>query len=137
MKCARCGSEATIRNGLVRAKNDDAHTRQKWKCKGCGHVFVNTERPEKNYPASIMAMSCYIVNSGLSTRDASIKIHDIFGKWVSKTSISTWAKESGVVFSGRARLKGCKFCGSRTKHNNSCPVYKERPHVKIERASYY
>ena len=57
LSCKRCGSEAHVRNGLMRGQ-------QRYLCKDCGLNFTNT--PPRGKPLALKAAAVLLYVSGLS-----------------------------------------------------------------------
>ena len=57
LRCKRCGSEAPVKNGLMRGQ-------QRSLCKGCGLTFTHT--PARGKPLALKAAAVLLSVSGLS-----------------------------------------------------------------------
>ena len=57
MSCKRCGSDRSVKNGLMRGK-------QRYLCKECGLAFTNT--PARGKPLTLKAAAVLLYVSGLS-----------------------------------------------------------------------
>ncbi|MEM8675142.1 MAG: IS1 family transposase [Cyanobacteria bacterium P01_G01_bin.67] len=82
MKCPKCNSEKTIRNGRRRGK-------QCYKCRDCGRQFV--ESPiERSYPPEVrqICLKMYLNGMGLRGIERVTEIHH--------TTVMNWIKEAGL-----------------------------------------
>jgi transposase-like protein len=127
--CPKCGSTDVVRNALNAYRPEQP--RQRWKCNNCGRRFMDGRK----HPKSMVDMAVNLVASGLSTADASIRLHAISGVWVHKMTIARWNRKNGRVrLTPNVRLRPCEYCGATTGHKHSCPVWKAGAHVREEKS---
>jgi DNA-directed RNA polymerase subunit RPC12/RpoP len=79
------------------------------------------------YSNALKSVAVKMVANGMSTREVALKLQSTAGVSVSYSSILLWAKKYGdITWASRARLKPCPYCGSRTLHKWTCPIFKEK-----------
>ena len=79
MKCVKCESENSCKNGLISGK-------QRYKCKNCGYNFT-TGRPSKPLYLKRLALELYLEGLGLRSIGRILK--------VSNVSVLNWIKSFG------------------------------------------
>jgi hypothetical protein len=77
-----------------------------------------------NHPQAVVSMAAHLIQEGLTTREASIQIKEVYSIEVSHVTISRWAGKAGLKFNDTRRYKPCRLCGTSTKHLSTCPVTK-------------
>jgi len=87
MNCKYCNSENVTKKGI-------RHNKQTYRCKDCGHIFVDNDkfsrmRNDKNIV--VAALNFYY--DGLSLRKAQRNLEQIFGEKVSQVTILNWLKK--------------------------------------------
>ena len=86
MKCTKCGSEHSVKNGKH-------HDRQRYKCKECGYQFTLEKPRGKDIEQKCLAIILYI--NGLSFRSIAkiVKVsHKAVYDWVRSFAIETYQK---------------------------------------------
>lgn len=84
MICKYCGSEHVVKNGHVQGK-------QFYKCKNCGHKFVEPKAfPKMRVESRIISTSIDLYYEGLSVRKVQTQIEKIFGVNVSQVTVWKW-----------------------------------------------
>jgi len=82
--CKYCGSENVVKNGHV-------HGKQFFKCKNCGHKFVEPKAfPKMRVESRIISTSIDLYYEGLSVRKVQTQIEKIFGVHVSQVTVWKW-----------------------------------------------
>jgi len=82
MKCIKCGSEETMKNG-------HHHERQRFKCKNCGYQFTKEHSASKSPRTKCLAIMLF--HSGLSLRSIASIVH------VSAPCVLNWVREFSVT----------------------------------------
>jgi hypothetical protein len=77
-----------------------------------------------NHPQAVVSMAAHLIEEGLTTRETSARIKEVYSIEVSHVTISRWAGKEGLKFNDTRRYKPCRFCGTSTKHLSACPVIK-------------
>ena len=86
MKCRKCGSEQSVKNGRHLG-------RQRYKCKGCGFQFTKESPNGKDVESKCLAVILYV--NGLSFRAIAkiVKVsHKAVHDWVKNFGIKTYEK---------------------------------------------
>ena len=88
------------------------------------------------YSDVLKKLAAKMVANGMSTREVVFKLQATTGVTVSHTTVLAWAKRyGGMSWKGRARYKPCPYCGSRTLHKWTCPIFKEKNPTGYTRTS--
>jgi transposase-like protein len=84
MQCKYCESENTVKNGSVKGV-------QVFKCKNCGHRFVEgSEFPKMRTQSHVISASIDLYFEGLSVRKIQTQIKKLFGVDVSQMAVWKW-----------------------------------------------
>ena len=91
LRCKRCGSEAHVKNGLMRGQ-------QRSLCKGCGLTFTNT--PARGKPLALKAAAVLLYVSGLSMN----RTAKLLG--VSTPTIQAWLEPFAQAYAQKPEPEG-------------------------------
>ena len=91
LRCKRCGSEAHVRNGLMRGQ-------QRYVCKGCGLNFTDT--PPRGKPLTLKAAAVLLYVSGLSMN----RTAKLLG--VSTPTIQAWLEPFAAAYAQKPEPEG-------------------------------
>ena len=91
LRCKRCGSEAPVKNGLMRGQ-------QRSLCKGCGLNFTNT--PARGKPLALKAAAVLLSVSGLSMN----RTAKLLG--VSTPTIQAWLEPFAQAYAQKPEPEG-------------------------------
>src|SRR5215210_3722455 len=91
LRCKRCGSEAYVKNGLMRGQ-------QRYLCKGCGLNFTNT--PPRGKPLALKAAAVLLYVSGLSMN----RTAKLLG--VSTPTIQVWLEQFAAAYAQKPEPEG-------------------------------
>ena len=91
LRCKRCGSEAHVKNGLMRGQ-------QRSLCKGCGLTFTNT--PARGKPLALKAAAVLLSVSGLSMN----RTAKLLG--VSTPTIQAWLEPFAQAYAQKPEPEG-------------------------------
>src|ERR687897_1845157 len=91
LRCKRCGSEAHVKNGLMRGQ-------QRYLCKGCGLNFPNT--PARGKPLALKAAAVLLYLSGLSMN----RTAKLLG--VSTPTVMTWLEQFAKAYAQKPEPEG-------------------------------
>ena len=91
LRCKRCGSEAHVKNGLMRGQ-------QRCLCKGCGLNFTNT--PARGKPLALKAAAVLLSVSGLSMN----RTAKLLG--VSTPTIQAWLEPFAQAYAQKPEPEG-------------------------------
>ena len=91
LRCKRCGSEAHVKNGLMRGQ-------QRYLCKGCGLNFTNT--PARGKPLALKAAAVLLYVSGLSMN----RTAKLLG--VSTPTIQAWLEPFAQAYAQKPEPEG-------------------------------
>src|SRR5215210_7477902 len=91
LRCKRCGSEAHVKNGLMRGQQRDL-------CKGCGLNFTDT--PPRGKPLALKAAAVLLYISGLSMN----RTAQLLG--VSTPTIQAWLEQFAQAYAQRPEPEG-------------------------------
>ena len=91
LRCKRCGSEAHVKNGLMRGQ-------QRYLCKGCGLNFTDT--PPRGKPLALKAAAVLLYISGLSMN----RTAQLLG--VSTPTIQAWLEQFAQAYAQRPEPEG-------------------------------
>src|SRR5215210_4262556 len=91
LRCKRCGSEAHVKNGLMRGQQRDL-------CKGCGLNFTDT--PPRGKPLALKAAAVLLYVSGLSMN----RTAQLLG--VSTPTIQAWLEQFAQAYAQRPEPEG-------------------------------
>jgi putative transposase len=87
MNCKYCHSENVIKKGI-------RHSKQTYKCKDCGHIFVpNGKFSRMRNKKHIIVTALNLYYDGLSLRKTQRNLEQIFGEKVSQVTILNWIKK--------------------------------------------
>lgn len=75
--CYKCGCEKCVKSGLMQGQ-------QRYKCKKCGHNFV--DKPRRGYGPVSVATAVWLYLSGISQR----RIASMFG--VTPAAVQKWVR---------------------------------------------
>lgn len=93
MQCKYCESENIVKNGTVKGV-------QVYKCKNCGHRFIEgSDFPKMRTQSRIISSSIDFYFEGLSIRKISIQIEKLYGVHVSNVSIWKWIMKYSALVS--------------------------------------
>jgi transposase-like protein len=82
--CKYCGSEILVKNGSIKGK-------QVFKCKNCGHRFVDgSDFPKMRTESRIISTAIDLYYEGLSLRKVQTQIEKIFGVKNSQMTVWKW-----------------------------------------------
>jgi len=86
MNCKYCNSENVTKKGV-------RHSKQTYRCKDCGHIFVaNGKFSRMRNDKNIVVAALNFYYDGLSLRKAQRNLEQIFGEKVSQVTILNWLK---------------------------------------------
>ena len=91
LSCKRCGSEAHVKNGLMRGQ-------QRYLCKDCGLNFTNT--PPRGKPLALKAAAVLLYVSGLSMN----RTAQLLG--VSTPTIQAWLELFAAAYAQKPEPEG-------------------------------
>jgi transposase len=91
LSCKRCGSEAHVKNGLMRGQ-------QRYLCKGCGLNFTNP--PPRGKPLALKAAAVLLYVSGLSMN----RTAQLLG--VSTPTIQAWLELFAAAYAQKPEPEG-------------------------------
>ena len=91
LRCKRCGSEAHVKNGLMRGQ-------QRSLCKGCGLNFTDT--PARGKPLALKAAAVLLYVSGLSMN----RTAKLLG--VSTPTIQAWLEQFAAAYAQKPEPEG-------------------------------
>ena len=91
LRCKRCGSEAPVKNGLMRGQ-------QRSLCKGCGLTFTHT--PARGKPLALKAAAVLLSVSGLSMN----RTAKLLG--VSTPTIQAWLEPFAQAYAQKPEPEG-------------------------------
>ena len=91
LRCKRCGSEAHVKNGLMRGQ-------QRYLCKGCGLNFTDT--PPRGKPLALKAAAVLLYVSGLSMN----RTAKLLG--VSTPTIQAWLEQFAAAYAQKPEPEG-------------------------------
>ena len=91
LSCKRCGSEAHVKNGLMRGQ-------QRYLCKDCGLNFTNT--PPRGKPLALKAAAVLLYISGLSMN----RTAKLLG--VSTPTIQAWLEQFAAAYAQKPEPEG-------------------------------
>ena len=91
LSCKRCGSEAHVKNGLMRGQ-------QRYLCKDCGLTFTNT--PPRGKPLALKAAAVLLYVSGLSMN----RTAQLLG--VSTPTIQAWLELFAAAYAQKPEPEG-------------------------------
>ena len=91
LRCKRCGSEAPVKNGLMRGQ-------QRSLCKGCGLTFTHT--PARGKPLALKAAAVLLSVSGLSLN----RTAKLLG--VSTPTIQAWLEPFAQAYDQKPEPEG-------------------------------
>ena len=91
LRCKRCGSEAHVKNGLMRGQ-------QRYLCKGCGLNFTNT--PARGKPLALKAAAVLLYVSGLFMN----RTAQLLG--VSTPTIQAWLEQFAQAYAQKPEPEG-------------------------------
>ena len=91
LRCKRCGSEAYVKNGLMRGQ-------QRYLCKGCGLNFTDT--PPRGKPLALKAAAVLLYVSGLSMN----RTAKLLG--VSTPTIQAWLDQFAQAYAQKPEPEG-------------------------------
>ena len=91
LRCKRCGSEAHVKNGLMRGQ-------QRYLCKGCGLNFTDT--PPRGKPLALKAAAVLLYVSGLFMNCTA----KLLG--VSTPTIQAWLEQFAQAFAQKPEPEG-------------------------------
>src|SRR5215210_3526866 len=91
LRCKRCGSEAHVKNGLMRGQQRDL-------CKGCGLNFTDT--PPRGKPLALKAAAVLLYVSGLSMN----RTAQLLG--VSTPTIQAWLEQFAQAYAQKPEPEG-------------------------------
>jgi transposase len=91
LRCKRCGSEAHVKNGLMRGQ-------QRYRCKACGLNFTNT--PARGKPLALKAAAVLLYVSGLSMN----RTAQLLG--VSTPTIQAWLEQFAAAYAQKPEPEG-------------------------------
>jgi transposase len=91
LRCKRCGSEAHVKNGLMRGQ-------QRYLCKGCGLNVTDT--PPRGKPLALKAAAVLLYVSGLSMN----RTAKLLG--VSTPTIQVWLEQFAAAYAQKPEPEG-------------------------------
>src|SRR3954454_23241393 len=91
LRCKRCGSEAHVKNGLMRGQ-------QRYLCKGCGLNFTDT--PPRGKPLALKVVAVLLYVSGLSMN----RTAQLLG--VSTPTIQAWLEQFAAAYAQKPEPEG-------------------------------
>src|ERR687889_521996 len=91
LRCKRCGSEAHVKNGLMRGQ-------QRSLCKGCGLTFTHT--PARGKPLALKAAAVLLDVSGLSMNRTAKR------RGVSTPTIQAWLEPFAAAYAQKPEPEG-------------------------------
>src|SRR3954447_12616204 len=91
LRCKRCGSEAHVKNGLMRGQ-------QRYLCKGCGLNFTDT--PPRGKPLALKVAAVLLYVSGLSMN----RTAKLLG--VSTPTIQAWLEQFAAAYAQKPQPEG-------------------------------
>src|SRR5215207_5352534 len=91
LRCKRCGSEAPVKNGLMRGQ-------QRSLCKGCGLTFTHT--PARGKPLALKAAAVLLDVSGLSMNRTAKRLG------VSTPTIQAWLEPFAAASAQKPEPEG-------------------------------
>jgi transposase-like protein len=87
MNCKYCNSANVTKKGI-------RHTKQTYKCKDCGHIFVlNGKFSRMRNDKNIIVAALNFYYDGLSLRKAQRNLEQVFGEKISQVTILNWIKK--------------------------------------------
>jgi transposase-like protein len=93
MQCKNCESENIVKNGTVKGV-------QVYKCKDCGHRFVEgSDFPRMRTQSRIISTSIDLYFEGLSVRKIQTQIKKLFGVDVSQVAVWKWIMKYSTLVS--------------------------------------
>src|SRR3954447_4266665 len=91
LRCKRCGSEAHVKNGLMRGQ-------QRYRCKACGLNFTDT--PPRGKPLALKVAAVLLYVSGLSMN----RTAQLLG--VSTPTIQVWLEQFAEAYAQKPEPEG-------------------------------
>ena len=91
MSCKRCGSDRSVKNGLMRGK-------QRYLCKECGLAFTDT--PARGKPLALKAAAVLLYVSGLSMN----RTAKLLG--VSTPTVQAWLEQVAAAYAQKPEPEG-------------------------------
>src|ERR671917_413799 len=91
MSCKRCGSDRSVKNGLMRGK-------QRYLCKECGLAFTDT--PARGKPLALKAAAVLLYVSGLSMN----RTAKLLG--VSTPTVQAWLEQFAAAYAQKPEPEG-------------------------------
>src|ERR1051325_955204 len=91
LRCKRCGSEAHVKNGLMRGQ-------QRYLCKACGLNFTDT--PPRGKPLALKAAAVLPYLSGLSSNPPAQRVG------VSTPPIQAWLEPFAAAYAQKPEPEG-------------------------------
>ena len=91
LRCKRCGSEAWVKNGLMRGK-------QRYRCRACGLNFTDT--PPRGMPLRVKVAAVLLYVSGLSMN----RTAKLLG--VSVSSVQDWIERFAKAYAQKPEPEG-------------------------------
>src|SRR3954454_19462313 len=91
LRCKRCGSEAHVKNGLMRGQ-------QRYRCKACGLNFTDT--PPRGKPLALKVAAVLLYVSGLSMN----RTAKLLG--VSTPTIQAWLEQFAATYAQKPEPEG-------------------------------
>src|SRR3954463_3679456 len=91
LRCKRCGSEAHVKNGLMRGQ-------QRYRCKACGLNFTDT--PPRGKPLALTVAAVLLYVSGLSMN----RTPKLLG--VSTPTIQAWLEQFAAAYAQKPEPEG-------------------------------
>src|ERR687890_1411717 len=91
LRCKRCGSEAHVKNGLMRGQ-------QRSLCKGCGLTFTHT--PARGKPLALKAAAVLLSVSGLSLNRTAKRLG------VSTPTVQAWLEQFAQAYAQKPEPEG-------------------------------
>src|SRR4029450_11259015 len=91
LRCKRCGSEAHVKNGLMRGQ-------QRYLCKACGLNFTNT--PPRGKPLALKAAAVLPYGLGLSINRPAKRLG------VSPPTIQAWLEQFAAAYAQKPEPEG-------------------------------
>src|SRR5215217_6834080 len=121
LRCKRCGSEAPVKNGLMRGQ-------QRSLCKGCGLTFTHT--PARGKPLALKAAAVLLSVSGLSMNRTAKRLG------VSTPTIQAWLEPFAQAYAQKPEPEGRAVVIERDEMGHSLKKVRAAPDREgLDRAS--